>query len=336
MRGQGSPLGGGDWLVVRPLWSNKFKVKFLKNYKFKSLFMNTSTVLYVDLVPLNQSGATSHLDTQSVPFRLDVMGKDLPKNFLGTAFEISIAYKVPVTTGFSAKNPSEFTGESTNFLKNWAYQKFELSADLNNPEKVLSLATFKTNPARVVFGLTFKQGSVITFKDGKIVSFYLSLPKSDLNQNLLFHFDRKVLSVFDAGRKDLSAVSWQDGQFDLVSLLGAQVVQPQKLQDSPSKDVQSKIAVEAPAGDGSVVAEPAGTDVSDPLATLAVVGPTDGIQAGLTSHDLSTNLFDPAFIPSYSLVLTILIVLLLVLFGLFFQQKLPNILALIKNHVKKD
>lgn len=279
----------------------------LKIINYKSLFMNTSPAVYVDLVPLNQSGATSHLDTQSVSFRLDVMGKDLPRNFLGVAFEISIK-------------------DSTNFLKDWSYQKFELNGDLNNPEKILSLATFKTNPARVVFGLTFKQGSAITFKNGKIVSFYLSLPKSELNQNLLFHFDRKVLSVFDGERKDLSAVSWQDGQFDFLSLSNAQAVQPQKGADAK---------ITAPAGGDPAVPVVAGPVVAE-SAGPGGAGPADGVLAGMTSHDLSTNLFDLSFIPSYSLVLTILCVMLFVLFILFFQQKLPNILALIKNHVKKD
>lgn len=274
--------------------------------------MNTSPAMYVDLVLLNQSGATSHLDTQSVPFRLDVMGKDLPKNFLGVAFEISIK-------------------DSTNFLKDWSYQKFELNGDLNNPEKTLSLATFKTNPARVVFGLTFKQGSAITFQNGKIVSFYLNLPKAELNQNLFFHFDRKVLSVFDGGRKDLSAVSWQDGQFDFSSLLNAQAVQPQKGADAKSG---ATLAGDAPAA--PVAADPVAVPVVAEPVGLVVVGPANGMSVGMTGHDLSTNLFDPSFIPSYSLVLTILCVMLFVLFILFFQQKLPNILALIKNHVKKD
>ncbi len=287
------------------------------------LFMNTSPALYVDLVPLNQLGATTHLDTQSAPFRLDVMGKDLPKNFLGTAFEIFIMRDVPISNVGAVTSMQNVQ----NLLQDWTYQKFELSADLNNPEKVLSLATFKTNPARVVFGLTFKQGSAITFQDGKIVSFYLSLPKSELNQDLLFHFDRKVLSVFDGGRKDLSALSWQDGKFDLASLLNIQAVQPKKGDDA-------KIA--APAGDDQFAAP-----VFDASVVVEQVGPggagaADGMSAGVTGHDLAVNLFDSALIPSYSLILTVLCIVLFALIALFFQQKMPNILSLIKSRTKKD
>lgn len=132
--------------------------------------------------------------------RVDVLARNLPQKFLGTAFDLHMD------------------------TQGWKYEKYELGPLFTEPHNVLSLATQKNNPDRVIFGVTLKQGKSIQVLEGKIASFYITLPVSRfseeaMNTPLEIHFDHGVLSTYENARMDVRDVKWSDGAFHVAHVM---------------------------------------------------------------------------------------------------------------------
>ncbi|MGL5831088.1 MAG: hypothetical protein ACRCZE_02970, partial [Candidatus Altimarinota bacterium] len=117
--------------------------------------------------------------------KLDLLGENLPKNFLGLAMDLKVS------------------GES----KGFSLEKVELGAAFEElPEQFKPILLYKAEQeeAKVVFGLALKANNLAEVKDGVLASFYLA-DGGDGD----FAFDKQVLSVFEnGGRKDLNDVVW--------------------------------------------------------------------------------------------------------------------------------
>ena len=115
--------------------------------------------------------------------KFDLIGKNLPQNFLGIAADID--WK------------KTFAGAN--------YKGMVLSADwqhLSDAGNLINLAKAIPEQGKVVFGITLKPGGLAKITDGVIASFVFSDQKVEP-----VAFSNQVLSVFESGRKDLP-VKW--------------------------------------------------------------------------------------------------------------------------------
>ncbi len=251
-------------------------------------------------------------------YRVDLIGENLPKKFLGMAFDLEL------------KNSS---GE---FYNAWNFVRFELGSDFKNPENILSLASFKQNPAHLVFGLSFKQGTSIDFQNGKLASFYLSnLMGTNLDQDLLLHFERTVMSIFDKGRKDVAGVKWKDSKINFAKIKVAEVktVSANSTEDTGFGEVVGVTAGENRQGlndkDETVSESEALTE--DENLNIDREAPQMG-----TSTDFEANVFDSQFTFYSSQVLIIGVVIFLLSIALLLERKFAVFSTMLSRFIKKD
>ncbi len=119
--------------------------------------------------------------------RYDLTGKDLPANFLGLAADIRFE------KGFLE---GDFMGmENGRIFQN-------LSLD----QKPLVMAKALPDQGKLVLGISMKAKELPAVSDGILASFKMSSRAPAVTS-----FENQVLSTFDNGRKDLSAVIWSAG-----------------------------------------------------------------------------------------------------------------------------
>ncbi len=251
-------------------------------------------------------------------YRVDLIGENIPKKFLGIAFDL------------------EFKNTSGEFYNAWNFVRFELGSDFKNQENILSLASFKQNPARLVFGLSFKQGTSIDFQNGKLASFYVSnLMGTNLDQDLLLHFERTVMSIFDKGRKDVAGVKWKDSQIDFAKIQIAEVktVSENLTEDTGFGEVVGITAGENRQGlskeEATVITEEA--LMEDENANVDRQAPQVG-----TSTDFEANVFDSQFTFYSGQILIVGAVIFLLSMVILLERKFAVFSTMLSRFIKKD
>lgn len=150
--------------------------------------------------------------------RLNIMASNVPDNFLGAAFHLQIK-------GIS-----------------WQLEKFSAGELFNNTDPLVLAAekSLKDGTKEIVFGASLKNGQKISggnvgSSNGSLAAIFLKTGDSNgesVQGNLQFEFSDEHFSVYEAGRKDLSDVTWQnasvDGQTLRTGLLAAHL-QPSDL-----------------------------------------------------------------------------------------------------------
>lgn len=121
--------------------------------------------------------------------RFDLVGKDLPEQFLGLAFDLKL---------------------NGNWLKT-VYQKTEFGEVLRNlMVEPIKMAKFEGGV--LIAGMTFKADQVTHLKDGVLLSFYFAGGEVEAEG-----VERQVLSIFDRYRRDLSANWLIENRSELVA-----------------------------------------------------------------------------------------------------------------------
>lgn len=131
---------------------------------------------------------------QPALLRVDLFADNLPRHFLGVGFDLVIQ------------------GAS------WSMQKHQLGDDLQSFTQLLEMASERSDPHRIVFGLSVKNGPqglpdlpAAYSQKNLLASFFLRIG-TDKIQTVTFAFDHTVMSVFDGRRQDLEHVDWKGTQ----------------------------------------------------------------------------------------------------------------------------
>lgn len=120
--------------------------------------------------------------------RFDIMVRDLPKNFLGLAADISFEGDLAA---------ADFQGME------WG-EVFSGTADADQP---IELVKVLPDQDKIVLGFTLKANHLLPMADGKTDGKLASLVFK--NDKVTFKgFENQVLSVFDNGRRDLTDTVW--------------------------------------------------------------------------------------------------------------------------------
>ncbi len=137
-------------------------------------------VLFLLSTSMNPQIFLSTAFPQQNMLRLDVLAKDLPNVFLGTAFDLVVP-------------------------EQWTFDHEELCGVFDPADRhVLHLVSSK--PGRVVFGLAITGGGYDDPRDGCLVSFYFHVPNHDSGS---ISFEHHTMSVYQNGRRDVASVSWK-------------------------------------------------------------------------------------------------------------------------------
>ncbi|GEM_PF-3983783 len=112
-------------------------------------------------------------------YRLDVVCEHLPKNFLGTAFDIVMN-------------------------KDFKYENFQPGTVFESPKNTIALAVQKDQ--HIIFGISLKRGFAVKNSKGVVASFHVHLPAQG---KLELGFTNGILSIFDRQRKDLASIVWE-------------------------------------------------------------------------------------------------------------------------------
>lgn len=126
--------------------------------------------------------------------RVDVFMENVPRNFLGTAFDL-------VAKG-----------------SDWNYERYELGSLFRG---ALSLVIERHDPSRIIFGMSLKRGFLFQKQPPsieKVVSFYFQVPAKGETE---FSFRNTVLSLFDQKRRDIAA-DFQGAKIDLEKFFASQ------------------------------------------------------------------------------------------------------------------
>lgn len=113
--------------------------------------------------------------------RFDLIGKDLPKNFLGLAADLDFKTKF---------GESDYKG----MVLSPAMQK------LSEQAKLINLAKAEPKSGKIVIGMTFKSSELAQLKDGLLASFLFKTGKMEAAG-----ISNQVLSAYENGRKDIQA-----------------------------------------------------------------------------------------------------------------------------------
>lgn len=118
--------------------------------------------------------------------RVDVLVRELPDHFLGTAFDV----KVP---------------------EGWHFDHHELCGVFSPEEQnIFHMASPRTDDGGVIFGLTAAGGGYGDPADGCLVRFYFALDNPSPGE---ISFDHTALSVYRNGRLDVSDVRWTGASY---------------------------------------------------------------------------------------------------------------------------
>lgn len=123
--------------------------------------------------------------------RFDLIGKNLPENFLGLASDLKFAGGAGDIKYEKMEWGNAFAGFATEDL----------------PVKMVKYA-WETgrDEGRIIFGISLKAGDLKILKDGVIGSFYFS---GKASSNIQFAgFQYEVLSAYENGRVDVTGVKW--------------------------------------------------------------------------------------------------------------------------------
>lgn len=124
---------------------------------------------------------SEHLGVDTV--RIDVSGRDLPEDFLGMAFDLTV--------------------DGT-----WALDRSEPCGGFKNNDTIVQLVSAQPQQEKVVFGMVLTAQTDIKPQDGCITSFYFRMDPA-LERKVFF--DHATLSVNRNGRRDLVDVRWEQG-----------------------------------------------------------------------------------------------------------------------------
>ncbi len=121
-------------------------------------------------------------------YQIDVFFENIPKNFLGAAFDISIENK------------------------GWKLKKYNAGTLFEKPSEVFFLTTERKSPERkLISGISLKEGDHISKDQGILTTYNITTTGGE---DPRLSFKNGIVSVFENGRKDISPVAWQNFTID--------------------------------------------------------------------------------------------------------------------------
>jgi hypothetical protein len=142
----------------------------------------------------------SSVQVQANLVRLDVLIKDAPLDLFGVAFHVKVKGG------------------------GWEVSKWEVGDVFPLAVQPLTLVSTQKDTSEIVAGLSLKRGYKAASQEGKLLSFYL---ETSGQEPLSFEFTDGVVSAFQAQRRDLADVIWQNnvtGPFNMVEEAHAAVL----------------------------------------------------------------------------------------------------------------
>ncbi len=128
----------------------------------------------------------SSAQVQANHVRLDVFIKDAPVDLFGVAFHVKVKGK------------------------GWDVSKWEVGDVFPLAVQPLTLVSTQKDTSEIVVGLSLKRGYKAASQEGKLITFYL---QTSTQEPLSFELKEGVVSTFQAQRKDLADVIWQNSTF---------------------------------------------------------------------------------------------------------------------------
>ncbi len=113
--------------------------------------------------------------------KLDLIGKNLPRNFLGLAADINL------------KKPFEEDSYDQMVLA-------PILKDLADQNSLIDLAKALPKEGKIVLGLTLKSDHLVSLPDGLLLSFIFDDQSIEISE-----ISNQVISVYEQGRKDIEA-----------------------------------------------------------------------------------------------------------------------------------
>lgn len=201
--------------------------------------------------------------------RFDLMGKNLPENFLGMASDLKFA-----DGGGDIKYEKMEWG---NAFTGFAPENLPVKMVKNDWEA-------GKNEGTIIFGISLKADNLKNLHDGVIGSFYFS---GKGNADLQFTgFQHEILSTYENGRVDLTDVKWLDaGQIkmptEIISAGPVQIIEIAKtpvakenVKSQAVKNVQNDAVIEATARTSATMSTQNSTQIPT-LITTPTIYPND-------------------------------------------------------------